>query len=292
MEEVDKYDQGDSAPAANRASAAGVEERKDPKLEPTEIKTVEATETDSQPNAESELEAELSKKEMEIRAWSGRLKASEKRHRLELEELKSKLEALALAKAEERAEPRVDPGKIFAEHFGEEGAKAQLTGIDAIVESKLSAVRSEVESLRKSKTESEKRAYVRELAKLMPDWEAINLDPNFELWAGHPNGVGSSRTIADDLREAHASMDSERVCDIFAAYKANRKSQEGPKPSGILDSAVSPGRARNQGPDEKKPAPTTKETLDSLLRRGQRGDKVALAEWERLYDQYLEQLAV
>jgi hypothetical protein len=90
-------------------------------------------------------------------------------------------------------------------------------------------------------TKSVDEIYWDRLAKLEPEWEKINVDPQFIAWLNEVDDVyGLPRKVA--LDNAHNARSAERVAKIMQSYKGLKPPK--PTPNKDLEKLVAPTRSR------------------------------------------------
>lgn len=115
-----------------------------------------------------------------------------------------------------------------------------------------------VEKVATTQQVSAEQAFWRDLAVIVPDWQAINDDPDFHQWLLEVDPLtGASRQSY--LEAAHGQYDAARVAKFFSTWKATAvpapAAPASPKPvASELERQIAPGRARGGDPpsQEKK----------------------------------------
>lgn len=120
---------------------------------------------------------------------------------------------------------------------------------------------------------SDLNTYFAELARLVPDYEVINVDPGFMEWLADTDPL-SGHTRQDYLNEAFGSFNSQRTATLFNTYKQLTAAPAVPEVPRELTRQVAPGTSKVSA----KP-PTNAETkiwrsaeVDQFFRSVTRGD--------------------
>ena len=157
--------------------------------------------------------------------------------------------------------------KKLSEEYGEEFydllrkvAKNEAAG-------DLQSIRQELNDLKQDRAMSKRERFEQDLNSAVPDWEAINIKPEFHTWLAETDPfTGEVRQLL--LDRAAAALDAKRVTAIFQAFKGPEpQSNEPPKKD---TRSVSPPRGRGAEPPPQKPRYTTADwnQLQEEYRRG------------------------
>lgn len=159
---------------------------------------------------------------------------------------------------------------------------------------RLSAVEAHLQGTSQSVAQTADEVFLGRLGALVPDYEAVNQDPDFLAWLGEVDPVyGLPRQAA--LTAASEARDVNRVAGIFVAFKATKSAPitaPAPTPAASLERQVAP-RASGSAPatQQTKPIFSTAQ-VQQFYRAVQRGEyRGREAEAQRLEDQFNEALA-
>jgi hypothetical protein len=110
------------------------------------------------------------------------------------------------------------------EQFGEDFAKAVGAIATQIAEQRVGRVRDEfkpqIDRVERTAVESQRDAYMRELGRLVPDWQEIDTDDGFTAFLDEADEL-SGRSRRTFFQEADKHMDAARVAKFFLAFKGN-----------------------------------------------------------------------
>lgn len=193
----------------------------------------------------------------------------------ELKGLKDRIELLEAASSKE---PLIKPEEV--QEFGEplvdlirRAAREEIGAKDTEIQQ----LKAKLDSFEVKTTANTEATFYEDLAKAVPDWMAINDDPEFHRWlAEHDELTGFQRQQI--LSTAEANRDATRVARFFSAFK---KVQEGTAAaaSTTLESQVAPTTSRVDAPPQGKKIWTRAEIADFYAkdRRGAYTDEQAAA---------------
>lgn len=193
----------------------------------------------------------------------------------ELKSLKDRIEMLEAASTKESL---VKPEEV--QEFGEplvdlirRAAREEVGAKDAEIQQ----LKSRVESFEVKTSANTEATFYEDLARAVPEWMAINDDPEFHKWlAEHDDLTGMQRQQI--LGQAEANRDANRVARFFSAFK---KVQEGTAAaaSNTLESQVAPTTSRVDAPPQGKKIWTRAEIADFYAgdRRGAYSEDQAAA---------------
>ena len=109
----------------------------------------------------------------------------------------------------------------------------------------------ELEMIKKNAEErraAEYKLFTADLGRLVPDYQAINLDPGFEVFMMATDPVTGERRL-DSFRRAEDYLDADRVADFFLDYKASIPKSK----KEMLEDKITPsGAASSSAPSVKK----------------------------------------
>jgi gas vesicle protein len=235
------------APAADAALAAvEPQEPAVPVQDQTPVAPVAPTPAPVAPNWEEKY-----------RVLDGKYKAEVPRMAAEIRDLKASMQMLQDQLAAQPATPAASPipeGMTPAEvveQFGEDFAKAVGSIATQIAEQRVTKVREEfkpqIERVEKTAADSQRDAYMRELARLVPDWQQIDTEDNFTAYLDEADEfTGRSRRFF--FNEADKHMDAPRVAKFFQAFKGNSTPAPAapvvPAAPSAIDAMVQPSAVR------------------------------------------------
>lgn len=180
-----------------------------------------------------------------------RLHAALKERDSKLNSLTEEVEALKASLAKPR-ESLVKPEEV--NEYGEplvdlirRAAREEVGSKDAEIE----ALKKRLESLDSTLVQNKEVGFYDKLAASVPDWMAINDDPDFHAWLGETDEI-TGYTRQDILSEAEGKRDADRVARFFNAFKKVRQNSAAAA-TASLDSQVAPVVTRTpESPPGKK----------------------------------------
>lgn len=185
-------------------------------------------------------------------------------------ELKSLKDRIDLLEAASNKEPLVKPEEV--QEFGEplvdlirRAAREEIGGKDAEIQQ----LKSKLERFETTSTANNEANFYRDLATAVPDWMAINDDPDFHNWLREDDELtGYQRQQL--LGQAEQNRDAVRVAKFFNAFK---KVQQGTAAAATnsLESQVAPTSTRVDPPQQGKKIWTRAEIAD-FYARDRRGE--------------------
>lgn len=198
-----------------------------------------------------------------------RLHAALKERDSKLNSLTEEVEALK-AQMTTKQESLIKPEEV--NEFGEplvdlirRAAREEMAGKDA----ELNKLRKELESVKTTTVQNKEVSFFDKLAGQVPDWMAINDDPDFHAWLGEIDELTGSQRQAI-LSAAEEQRDADRVARLFKAFKKVQETQQAAAHSS-LDSQVAPVTSRVEAPPKGKKIWTRAEIAD-FYARDRRGD--------------------
>jgi hypothetical protein len=196
-----------------------------------------------------------------------RLNAALKERDADLSTLREEVDALKRAKDRQSL---VKPEEI--QEFGEPLVDLIRRAAREEVGSKdheISELKSQLKSIKSTSEQSTETTFYEKLASVIPDWMAINDDPEFHTWlAEHDELTGYQRQ--ELLSQAEKRKDSNRVARFFDAFKKTQsKTQVAAVDS--LESQVPPVTSRADAPPPGKKIWTRGEIAD-FYARDKRGE--------------------
>ena len=122
---------------------------------------------------------------------------------------------------------------------------AQSTLSDQIsrLEAENTDLRSQVTGVSERQGESARRDYFAQLERLVPDYEAVNVDQGFMDWLSEVDLL-SGRQRQEYLNDAFNSFDPVRTANLFSTYKDTVSSPTQSKPNKNLERQVAPGTSK------------------------------------------------
>lgn len=127
-----------------------------------------------------------------------------------------------------------------------EHAKGELVG-------EINKVKDFTKGVESSSKKTREDSFFERLVEAVPDWESMNIDPEFLSWLGTKEKF-SGMTYQDALNVAYADLDSRKVIGLFKAYETEKKPSSR---TNELDVHITPGTQTQ--------APTTQKTQINLL---------------------------
>lgn len=198
-----------------------------------------------------------------------RLHAALKERDSKLNSLTEEVEALK-AQMTTKQESLIKPEEV--NEFGEplvdlirRAAREEMAGKDA----EINKLRKELESVKTTTVQNKEVSFFDKLAGQVPDWMAINDDPDFHAWLGEIDELTGSQRQAI-LSAAEEQRDADRVARLFKAFKKVQETQQAAAQTS-LDSQVAPVTSRVEAPPKGKKIWTRAEIAD-FYARDRRGD--------------------
>lgn len=199
-----------------------------------------------------------------------RLHAALKERDGKLNSLTEEVEALKAAVSAAPRESLIKPEEV--NEFGEplvdlirRAARDEMSAKDA----EIAKLKREVESVKTTTVESKEVSFFDKLAKEVPDWMAINDEPDFHAWLGEVDDLtGAQRQ--EILSAAEEKRDADRVARFFKAFKKVQENKSAAA-TASLDSQVAPVASRVDEPPKGKKIWTRAEIAD-FYARDRRGE--------------------
>lgn len=199
-----------------------------------------------------------------------RLHAALKERDSKLNSLTEEVEALKAAVSAAPRESLIKPEEV--NEFGEplvdlirRAARDEMKDKDA----EIAKLKREVESVKTTTVENKEVSFYDKLASAVPDWMAINDDPDFHAWLGEVDDLtGAQRQ--DILTAAEEKRDADRVARFFKAFKKVQENKSAAA-TASLDSQVAPVASRVDEPPKGKKIWTRAEIAD-FYARDRRGE--------------------
>lgn len=199
-----------------------------------------------------------------------RLHAALKERESKLNSLTEEVEALKAAVSAAPRESLIKPEEV--NEFGEplvdlirRAARDEMKDKDA----EIAKLKREVESVKTTTVENKEVSFYDKLASAVPDWMAINDDPDFHAWLGEVDDLtGAQRQ--DILTAAEEKRDADRVARFFKAFKKVQENKSAAA-TASLDSQVAPVASRVDEPPKGKKIWTRAEIAD-FYARDRRGE--------------------
>jgi len=198
-----------------------------------------------------------------------RLHAALKERDSKLNSLTEEVEALKAAVSNPR-ESLIKPEEV--NEFGEplvdlirRAARDEMAAKDA----EIAALKREVASVKTSTVENKEVSFFDKLNSAVPDWMAINDDPDFHAWLGEVDDLtGAQRQ--EILSAAEEKRDADRVARFFKAFKKVQENKSAAA-TASLDSQVAPAASKADDPPKGKKIWTRAEIAD-FYARDRRGE--------------------
>lgn len=241
---------------------------------PADPAVVNTDSTPPQPPAPAPTAGDDEKWEARYKTIAGKYNAEVPRLHQQLKERDSELKGLKdrieLLEAASSKEPLVKPEEV--QEFGEplvdlirRAAREEIGAKDVEIQQ----LKTKLDSFEVKTTANTEAVFYEDLARAVPDWMAINDDPEFHKWlAEHDELTGYQRQQI--LSQAEANRDASRVARFFNAYK---KAQQGTVAAATnsLEQQVAPTPSRVDAPPQGKKLWTRAEIAD-FYARDRRGE--------------------
>lgn len=206
-----------------------------------------------------------------------RLHSALKEREQQLNSLTEEVEALKAQMAAKK-EPLVKPEEVS--EFGEplvdlirRAAREEVQGKD----SEIAELKKRLDAVTHQTAETKEVGFYEKLANDVPDWMAINDDPDFHAWLREADDLtGAQRQSI--LSEAEVKRDADRVARFFKAFKRVQENKAAAAHTS-LDSQVAPVTSKADAPPPGKKLWTRGEIADFYARdrRGEFTDEKAAA---------------
>jgi len=206
-----------------------------------------------------------------------RLHSALKERDSKLNSLTEEVEALKQALAKPK-ESLVKPEEV--NEFGEplvdlirRAAREEVQTKDA----EIAALKKRLESFEATTVQTREVSFFDKLNAAVPDWMAINDDPDFHAWLGEVDDL-TGATRQDILSAAEEKRDADRVARFFKAFKKVQENKSAAA-TASLDSQIAPVASRVEDPPKGKKIWTRAEIADFYAkdRRGELDEKTATA---------------
>lgn len=153
------------------------------------------------------------------------------------------------------------------ETYGDEFLETVARTARGAVEPELESLRTQNQELKKRVVSDDQRVLRTELARLVPNWSAIQKSAQWNSWLHLPN-VYTGQVRGEMLRAAYAAADAPKVIALFQDFVKEVQATGGQVPSTQrqeqpsaprtpaldLETLAAPGRARPAGGDTQAPA--------------------------------------
>ena len=206
-----------------------------------------------------------------------RLHSALKERDSKLNSLTEEVEALKQALAKPK-ESLVKPEEV--NEFGEplvdlirRAAREEVQTKDA----EIAALKKRLESFEATTVQTREVSFFDKLNAAVPDWMAINDDPDFHAWLGEVDDLTEAKR-QDILSAAEEKRDADRVARFFKAFKKVQENKSAAA-TASLDSQIAPVASRVEDPPKGKKIWTRAEIADFYAkdRRGELDEKTATA---------------
>jgi len=258
-------DEGESQESADEALEQPEREEQD------EAESKPQAQNEPQPEKGDEWKRKYESLKGKYDAEIPRLAADLRELRREKQEMERQLRELQESKPapEERETDTVDDAvRKLTEEYGEEFYELLRKVARKEAGSDMESIRRELNDLKQDRQLSKRERFDKELLDAVPDWETVNVQPEFHTWLAQTDPfTGEVRQTL--LDRAAASLNAKRVAAIFEAFKGP-KPQTNEPPERKPDRSVSPPRSRNSDPPPAKPRYTIADwnRLQEEVRRG------------------------
>jgi hypothetical protein len=122
---------------------------------------------------------------------------------------------------------------------------AEMVGTEmADLKAENATLREQLSGVTERQSSNDRRAFYTELGRLVPDYEAINLDEGFLNWLAAEDPL-SGLTRQDYLNNAFASFDVHRTAALFDTYKQLTAPPPEPQRNRDLERQVAPGTSKS-----------------------------------------------
>lgn len=206
-----------------------------------------------------------------------RLHSALKERDQQLNSLTEEVEALKAQMAAKK-EPLVKPEEVS--EFGEplvdlirRAAREEVQGKDV----EIAELRKRLDAVTHQTTETREVGFYDKLAEQVPDWMAVNDDPDFHAWLREADDLTGAQRQAI-LSEAEVKRDADRVARFFKAFKRIQETKVAAAETS-LDSQVAPVTSKADSPPPGKKLWTRGEIADFYARdrRGEFSEEKAAA---------------
>lgn len=186
-----------------------------------------------QPGSAPDLHAELEKANQRYRSLQGMYEAERRRAGEQIERMTEQIDKLLAAQTAKPVEPAAQPAHApdDVETFGAETidfvtrvstnvARSVATQVvEQMLAQKLTPITQTVNAVTERVQKSAADEYYEALSATVPDWQTINVDPEFMQWLAQPDpfsGMPRQALLAD----AHQRLEHPRVAAMFNAWKS------------------------------------------------------------------------
>lgn len=191
--------------------------------------------------------------------WRKRYETLQGMFNAEVPRLRSRIEELESVSAKPQAQPTPAfveapvPDSEDVDAYGEELVnmiRRQATAVtqayvSQIVDAKIAEFAQKLSGVEQKAGAVYERTFLSDLAVQVPDWEALNTDPDFLAWLAEVDPMtGFARKVY--LDDAYGVRDVNRTAAVFTAYKTQKGivAQPAPQSKPSLERQVSPGKAK------------------------------------------------
>ena len=173
--------------------------------------------------------------------------------------------------------PALNPQDV--ENFGQDlvdmvsrVARGSLGDVAKQFEQRLARIEDALKGTTQQVAVTAEQAFFDRLAKLVPDWEAVNINQAFLAWLTEIDPIlGSQRQTALDA--AQQSLNADRAAAVFNAFKATLPQAPTPKQTSPVDKQVSPkGSAASPAPQQNAPKIWSQQEVVDFYAAKRRGD--------------------
>ena len=231
LDEAEAIERAIAAEQATQAGQDAPEEKEQPTDTAAKVETPTNVETDKPESVTPTQPVEDATWEARFRALDGKFKAEVPRLHNQLKAAQTKVSELeakivSIQAAQVTVESLVTPED--EEAFGRDllevvrkVAKEETAAVSKKNDARVDSVNQRVETVIQNQADLDGDKFIANIAKAIPDWETINVDPAWLEWLGEYSAeVGNSRQVA--LDQAVETLDSMRAISLFKAFIASK----------------------------------------------------------------------
>jgi hypothetical protein len=197
----------------------------DPK--PTDETPAASTPPNANDGSQSQTPAQGEDWEHRFKVLQGKYNSEVPRFAEQVKELTKRLDGLEQENQQLKAKP---PEPLVSQQEVDEYGEGLIDVARRIAREELAAKDAEINALKRqmqdigeATTKTVSNDFFRSLTAIIPDWEALNVDPNFIKWLEEVDELtGQTKQVL--LSQAEQSRDASRVAKFFTSYKRTASS--------------------------------------------------------------------
>lgn len=219
--------------------------------------------------------------EHRFKVLQGKYNSEVPRFAEQVKELTKRLDGLEQENAQLKAKP---PEPLVSQQEVDEYGEGLIDVARRIAREELAAKQAEIDALKRqitdigeATTKTVSNDFFRSLTALVPEWEALNVDPNFIKWLEEVDELtGQTKQVL--LSQAEQTRDASRVAKFFTSYKKATSSWAANANASLESQVVPPTNKAPDTPPSKK-VWTRGEISEfySRMRKGEVSDADAIA---------------